>query len=338
MQTVPFSSVSKPTNVPSIPRPLLEEKAMNDAATYDAIVIGGGPGGLTAGLYLARAGRKTLLLEQTLLGGQIAQTKHVENYPGFPDGISGRDLIDRFEQQAVRFGLEIQFGRVEGLADEGDWKVVTVAGFPFRARAVVVATGLLQRLGVPGEEEYLGRGVSYCATCDGALYRQRPAAVIGSSEWALEEARFLTRFASPLYLVVASRELKPTSDLRQEMLAHPTVETVTSARPVEVLGDETGVTGLRVEDQTDGNAYELGVDGVFIFAGKKLPGTDFLQGVVGLDPEGYAIVDEACETSLPGVYAVGDVRRRRFHQVATAVGDGAAAAMDALRHLKAPSS
>ncbi|HSH69802.1 MAG TPA: FAD-dependent oxidoreductase, partial [Deferrisomatales bacterium] len=136
---------------------------MGDASTYDAIIIGGGPGGLTAGLYLARAGKKTLLLEQTLLGGQIAQTNHVENYPGFPDGITGRELIELFQRQAVRFGLEIQFGRVDGLTLDGEWKQVSVSGFPFRSRVVVIATGLIQRLGIPGEEEFLGRGVSYCA-------------------------------------------------------------------------------------------------------------------------------------------------------------------------------
>ncbi|RMG89481.1 MAG: FAD-binding protein [Candidatus Dadabacteria bacterium] len=305
---------------------------MSDA--YDAIVIGGGPGGLTAGMYLARAGRKTLLLEQALLGGQIAQTAHVENYPGFPEGISGRELIDRMEQQARRFGLEIQFGRVEALRVDADEKEVVVSGFPFRARVVVVATGLVQRLGVPGEEEYLGRGVSYCATCDGALYRGRPVALVGASEWAMEEAQFLSRFADPLYLVIPTAELKPTSDLRRELLAHPKVQVVPSAKPLEVLGDEQGVTGLRIEDRASGGERELRVDGVFIFSGRKLPGTDFLRGVVELDDAGYVVAGEDCETSVPGVYAVGDVRRRRFHQVATAVGDGAVAGMDALRHLK----
>ncbi len=308
------------------------------SSAYDAIVIGGGPGGLTAGMYLARAGRKTLLLEQALLGGQIAQTSHVENYPGFPDGLSGRDLIDRMEQQARKFGLEIQFGRVEALQVGGDGtKEVVVSGFPFQARVVVVATGLVQRLGIPGEEEYLGRGVSYCATCDGALYRGRPVALVGASDWAMEEAHFLSRFAEPLYLVIPGAELKPTSDLRRELLAHPHVEVVPRARPVEVLADEQGVTGLRIEDRSSGRMRDLAVDGVFIFSGRKRPGTDFLQGVVDLDDQGYVVVGEDCETSVPGVYAVGDVRRRRFHQVATAVGDGAVAGMDALRHLKGES-
>lgn len=307
---------------------------MSDSATYDAIVIGGGPAGLTAGMYLARAGKKTLLLEQGLLGGQIVQTHHVENYPGFPEGSSGKQLIEQFEKQAVRFGLEIQFGRVEALLDGGEWKEVLVAGFPFRSRVVIVATGLIQRLGVPGEEEYLGRGVSYCATCDGALYRQRPVAVVGVNDWAMEEAHFLTRFASPLYLVAPIREFKPSSELRQELLAHPSVEIVTDAHPLEILGDANGVTELRVEPRSGGKPYTLEVDGVFIFSGKKRPGTGFLGALLEMDPDGYLAVNENCESSRPGIYGVGDLRRRHFHQVATAVGDGAVAGMDAIRHLK----
>lgn len=307
---------------------------MSDFASYDAIVIGGGPGGLTAGLYLARAGKKTLLLEQTLLGGQIATTDRVENYPGFPDGISGKDLIALFEAQAIRFGLEVQFGRAEALSDLGDTKEVVVAGFPFRAPVVVLATGLLQKLGIPGEDEYLGRGVSYCATCDGALYRGLPVAVVGSTDWALEEAHFLSRFASPLYLVVSGPELKPTSDLRRELLSHPSVQVVAGVQPRAVVGTERGVTGLLLAKKGTDEQVELAVEGVFVIAGKKRPGTEFLRGLVELDAEGYVKAGEDCQTSCPGLYAVGDVRRPRFHQVATAVGDGCVAGMDALRHFR----
>lgn len=307
---------------------------MSDATTYDAVVIGGGPAGLTAGMYLARAGRRTLLLEQTVLGGQIAQTSHLENYPGFPEAISGREFAERLEKQALRFGLEIQFGRVEALRVEGEWKEVVAAGFPFRTRVAVIASGLVQRLGVPGEEEFLGRGVSYCATCDGALYRQRPVAVVGVSEWAMEEAHYLTRFASTVYLVVPVQGVKPTTPLRREVLAHPGVRVVAGARPVEILGDASGVVGLTAEVDGSAEPSRLDVDGVFIFSGRKRPGTDFLRGWADLDADGYVRVDEACETSVPGVYAVGDVRRHRFHQVAAAVGDGAIAGMDALRYLK----
>jgi thioredoxin reductase (NADPH) len=242
---------------------------MTDGARYDAIIIGGGPAGLTAGMYLARAGKKTLLLEQGLLGGQMATAGSVENYPGFPEGATGRELTALFEGQARRFGVDLQFGRVEALkASEPAAKEVVVAGFSFFAPVVVIATGLLQKLGIPGEDEYLGRGVSYCATCDGALYRGRPAAVVGSTEWAMEEAHFLARFASPLYLVIPTPALKATSDLRRELLAHPAVRVVGDVRPSEVLGDATGVTGLRVSRKEDGATSELAVDGVFVCAAK----------------------------------------------------------------------
>lgn len=307
---------------------------MSEGARYDAIIIGGGPGGLTAGLYLARAGKKTLLLEQGLLGGQLATAGKVENYPGFPDGVSGKELTELFEKQATNFGLEVQFGRVEALKDPGGDKEVIVSGFPFLAPVVIVATGLLQKLGVPGEDEFLGRGVSYCATCDGALYRGRPVAVVGSSEFAMEEAHFLVRFAAPVYLVVSTPELKPNSELRAELLAHPSVRVVGNVRPAEILGDASGVTGLRLAPKGGDGPIDLAVEGVFAFAGKKKPGTDFLRDLLPVDEEGYLSVDDACETPRKGIYAVGDVRRHRFHQVSTAVGDGAVAAMDALRYLR----
>jgi thioredoxin reductase (NADPH) len=307
---------------------------MSGGGGYDAIVVGAGPAGLTAGLYLARAGKRTLCLEQGTMGGQIVTTSHVENYPGFPEGISGKALIALFEAQARRFGLDIQPGRVDGLRVDGEMKEVSVGGFPFQAPVVVVATGLLQKLGVPGEEEYLGRGVSYCATCDGALYRERPVAVVGSTDWALEEAHFLLRFASRLYLVTRSGALSPEGDLNRELLENPRFEVVGSAKPLAVTGDRRGVTGLSVEVRGETAPREIRADGVFIFSGKRRPGTDFLRGVAELDEEGFVRVDEQCETSVTGLYAVGDVRRRHFHQVATAVGDGAVAGMDALRHLK----
>lgn len=301
------------------------------ATDYDAIIIGAGPAGLTAGLYLARAGKKVVAIEAGPVGGQILTTSHLENYPGFPDGVSGRELIEKFEAQAVRFGLELMPGRVDGLRVDGAEREVSVSGFPLRAKAVIVASGIIQKLGVPGEEEYLGRGVSYCATCDGALYRGRSVALVGSTDWAVEEALFLTKFVSTLHMVIKPPALKATDKNREELLAHPALNVVGGARPLEILGDDRGVTGLKIER---GGAEEvLAADGVFIFSGKKSPGTEFLRGVVELTPAGYAVTDEGCQTSVPGVYAVGDVRRERFHQVATAVGDGAIAGMEAARYI-----
>lgn len=299
---------------------------------YDAIVIGGGPGGLTAGLYLARAGKKVICLEKGMLGGQMATTAHLENYPGFPKGISGREITALFEEQAREFGLEIMPGTVDGLTLDGPIKEVSVGGFPFRAPVVVVATGIIQKLGVPGEEEYLGRGVSYCATCDGALYRGRNVIGVGSTDWAIEEALYLSKFAGKLMLVIRPPALKPSDPAREELLKCPALEVVGSAKPVEILGDSRGVTGLSVD--IGGAVRTLEADGVFIFTGKRMPGTAFLKGVVDLSPEGYVVAGDNCESSVPGIYAVGDVRRDRFHQVALAVGDGAVAGMDALRHLR----
>ncbi|TAL18502.1 FAD-binding protein [bacterium] len=299
---------------------------------YDAIIVGAGPGGLTAGLYLARAGKKTLCLEQGKVGGQIATTSHLENYPGFPGVISGGALMESFEKQASGFGLEIMNGRVDGFKVDGAFREVSVSGFPFRAKVIIIATGLVQKLGIPGEEEFLGRGVSYCATCDGALYRERAVAVTGSSEWALEEALFLTKFVSKLYLVTQLRELTPSSELKKELLSKPCLEVVPSSTPLEISGDLRGVNGLKVS--TPAGEKSLAVDGVFIFSGKKRPGTEFLGGQVKLDDAGYVVTKENCETSVEGVYAIGDVRRPYFRQVATAVGDGATAGMDCLRHLK----
>lgn len=298
---------------------------------YDAIIIGAGPAGLTAGIYLARAGKKAVVVEQGTVGGQIVTTDSIENYPGFPEGISGRELIARFEAQAQRFGLEMMPGRVDGANLAGEVKEVSVGGFPLATKTVIVASGIVQKLGVPGEEEYLGRGVSYCATCDGALYRGRPVALVGSTDWAVEEALFLTKFVSTLYMVIKPPALKASDHAREQLLAHPSLKVVGSAKPLEITGDGRGVTGLTVE--VGQNRETLAVDGVFIFSGKKSPGTEFLKGLAQLTNDGYLVADESCHTSIPGVFAAGDVRRERFHQVATAVGDGAVAGMEAARFL-----
>lgn len=303
------------------------------AIDYDAIIIGGGPAGLTAGLYLARAGKRTLCLEQGAMGGQIATTGHVENYPGFPDGISGKELTEAFEAHARRFGLEIMPGRVDGLTVDGEVKEVSVGGFPLRALVVIVATGLIQKLGVPGEEEFLGRGLSYCATCDGALFRNREAALVGTTDHAIEEALFVAGFTSKLYIITRLLKVTPKNELRKSLLAAENIEIIYGSTPVEIVGDAQGVTGLKVAIKDDGER-DLAVDGVFVCAGKRIPGTAFLEGVVNLTDKGFVVVDDNCETNIEGVYAIGDVRRARFWQVATAVGDGAVAAMDAMRHLR----
>ncbi len=299
---------------------------------YDAIIIGAGPAGLTAGLYLARAGKKALCIEQGTVGGQIATTSHVENYPGFPGGTTGKTLSDAFEKQAVEHGLTIQSGRVDGLKEENGVKEVSITGFPYTAHVVIVATGMVQKLGIPGEEEYLGRGVSYCATCDGALFRERAVAVIGSTQWAIEEALHLSRFVSKLYLITKSSKLSPKDEHRAHLLEFPGLELVLSAKPTEILADMRGVTGVLVTCP-DGEK-EIKVDGVFICSGKRRPGTDFVGDLIDLDEQGFALVDENCRGNVPGIYAIGDVCQKKFRQVATAVGDGCIAGMDALSYIR----
>lgn len=307
---------------------------MSDKESYDAIIIGGGPGGLTAGIYLARAGCKTLLLEQGMLGGQIARAEKVENYPGFPDGVSGKELVDLFSTQAIKFGLEIQPARAEKLTDQGKWKTVEASGFPFKAKVVILAVGLIQRLGIKGETEFLGKGVSYCATCDGALYRGRPVAVVGSSDWAMEEAEFLTRFVNKLTLITnKSRELLQ-SEISNRVLSHPSVSLLDKATPLEILGDDGGVRKLLVKLESEADDRPIETDAVFIFSGRLKPSTDFLKGTLPLNPKGYIEAGSSCETSLSGVFAVGDARRQKHHQVATAVGDGAIAGMEGVKYLK----
>jgi thioredoxin reductase (NADPH) len=306
---------------------------MNET-TYDVIIIGGGPAGLTAGLYTSRARLNTLLVERMILGGQVMTTTKVENYPGFPGGIDGPDLVARFHEHCQEFGLQVTNGEVQKLEDQGDFKAVTVDGKELRARAVIVTTGAEPRkLGIPGEKEFAGRGVSYCATCDGAFFRDVPVAVIGGGDTAAEEAIFLTRFASKVFLVHRRDQLRATKALQERVLANPKIEVVWSHVPEEVLADQRGVNELRLVSVPTGEKRSLAVEGVF-FAIGVIPKAHFLADVLELNEEGYILTDDECRTSLPGVFAAGDVRSKILKQIATAVGDGAVAAIAAEKYLE----
>jgi thioredoxin reductase (NADPH) len=302
--------------------------------TYDVIIIGGGPAGLTAGLYTSRARLNTLLVERMIVGGQVMTTTKVENYPGFPGGIDGPDLVARFQEHCQEFGLQVTSGEVQKLVDEGDYKVVTVDGNELRARAVIVTTGAEPRkLGIPGEKEFVGRGVSYCATCDGAFFREVPVAVIGGGDTAAEEALFLTRFASKVFMVHRRDQLRATKTLQERVLANPKIEVVWNHVPEEVLADQRGVNELRLVNKLTGEKRSLAVEGVF-FAIGVIPKAHFLADVLELNEEGYILTDDECRTSLPGVFAAGDVRSKILKQIATAVGDGAIAAIAAEKYLE----
>ncbi|ORJ58289.1 thioredoxin-disulfide reductase [Geothermobacter hydrogeniphilus] len=300
---------------------------------YDVVIIGGGPAGLTAGLYSSRARLKTLLIEKMIMGGQVMTTTKVENYPGFPGGIDGPDLMIRFQEHCQEFGLETTTGDVTGLRLDGGQKVLTVDGEELRARAVIITTGAEpSKLGVPGEVEFTGRGVSYCATCDGAFFREQEIAIVGGGDTAAEEALFLTRFAKKVYLVHRRDSLRATKLLQDRVFANDKIEMVWNSVVSEVKGDQSGMTSVDLRDTRTGEVRNLPLQGLFVAIGVT-PKAHFLAGVLDLDTDGHILTDAECRTSMPGVFAAGDVRKKLLKQIATAVGDGAVAAIVAEKYI-----
>jgi len=300
---------------------------------YDVIIIGGGPAGLTAGLYTSRAKLKTLLLERMIMGGQVMTTTKVENYPGFPGGIDGPDLMMRFQEHCQEFGLEVTTGEVQGLVDNGDLKTLTVDDKEVQARCVIITTGAEpSKLGVEGEDSFIGRGVSYCATCDGAFFRDVEVAIIGGGDTAAEEALFLTRFASKVYLIHRRNELRATKILQDRIMANEKIEVLWDTVIEKVNGDNSGMTSVATRNLKTGATDDLPLAGMFVAIGVT-PKAHFLTEVVELDDDGYILTDAECRTSIPGVFAAGDVRKKILKQIATAVGDGAVAAIMAEKYL-----
>jgi len=300
---------------------------------FDVIIIGGGPAGLTAGLYTSRAKLRTLLIERMIMGGQVMTTTKVENYPGFPGGIDGPDLMLRFQEHCQEFGLEVRYGEVEGLVDQGAWKLVTVDGQPLRARSVIITTGAEpSKLGIPGEQEFTGRGVSYCATCDGAFFRDVQVAIVGGGDTAAEEALFLTRFASKVFIIHRRNELRATKLLQDRLAANPKIELLWERTVERVEGDTSGLKQAILTDPAGKVREPLPLEGLFVAIGVT-PKAHFLTEVLDLDAEGYILTDAECRTSIPGVFAAGDVRKKILKQIATAVGDGAVAAIMAEKYL-----
>jgi thioredoxin reductase (NADPH) len=301
----------------------------------DVIIVGSGPAGYTAAVYTARANLKPLLLAGSVTaGGELMNTTDVENYPGFPDGIMGPDLMENFEKQAARFGTEIQFEDVTDLDLDGDIKTVTIAtGETFQARSIILSTGSAYReLGLPNEKRLSGHGVSWCATCDGFFFKDQDIAVIGGGDSAMEEALFLTKFARSVTVVHRRDTLRASKIMADRALAHEKIKFVWNSGVEEVHGEDK-VTGLRLRNLVDGTETELAVTGVFVAIGND-PRTDLVKGKLELTSEGtIAVEGRSSKTSLRGVFAAGDVIDPTYRQAITASGSGCVAALDVEHYL-----
>lgn len=295
---------------------------------YDVVILGSGSAGLTAGIYCARARMSTLVLAGTTLGGWVALTDKVENYPGFPEPIEGPELAKRMQQQAERFGAEIELDEATAVDFSEHPFQITAYGGEYEAKTVIVATGASPRpLGVPGEEKFTGRGVSYCATCDGFFYRGQEVAVVGGGNSAVEEGLFLTRFADKLYLIHRRDRLRADKIMQERAFDNDKVEIVWDTIVTEILGDQT-VTGLNLRNVKTQQERILPVAGVFIYIG-TVPNSELFEGQLELNEWGNVVTDQRQRTSVPGVFAAGDVQEPYLLQIATAVGSAARAAVEA---------
>jgi len=306
----------------------------DNSPLHDVIVIGSGPAGYTAAIYTARAQLNPLVFEGTSFGGALMTTTEVENYPGFRAGITGPELMDEMREQALRFGADLQMEDVESVSLDGPVKeVVTAGGETHRARAVILAMGAAPRyLGIPGEQELLGRGVSSCATCDGFFFKDQDIAVVGGGDSAMEEATFLTRFARSVTLVHRRDEFRASRIMLERARTNDKITFLTNTAVLAVEGDSI-VTGLRVRDTLTGDESTLAVTGVFIAIGHD-PRSELVRDAVEVDPAGYVVVDgHSTATSLAGVFAAGDLVDHTYRQAITAAGSGCAAAIDAERWL-----
>jgi thioredoxin reductase (NADPH) len=301
----------------------------------DVVIIGGGPAGLTAGIYAGRGQLDVVVIEKGLPGGQIAQTEEVENYPGFETAIGGHELAQRMVRQAERFGAKILMDEVEGLARDGERFRVRGYERDYLADAVIVATGANpRRLGVPGEDEFYGRGVSTCATCDGFFYRGKRVIVVGGGDAAVEEGAFLTKFAESVTVIHRRDQLRANKVAQERAFANPKMHFVWNTVVEEVLGAEGQVTGVRTRNVVTGSEAKLEADGVFIYVG-HVPNTAYLEGVVRLNSHGYVDVRDEVYTDVEGIFAAGDVSDEVYRQLSTSVGAGTRAAMAAERWLAA---
>ncbi len=300
---------------------------------YDLVIIGGGPAGLTAGMYASRAMLKTLMVEKGATGGQILLTDWMENYPGFPDGLTGADLVGRMHAQAVKFGLQTETEEITGVDLSGPIKSLQLGDKTITAHAVIIATGAYPRkIGIPGEEKFFGRGVSTCATCDAPFYKEKVVVAVGGGDTAVQESLYLTKFAKKVYLLHRRDQLRATKILQKRAFENDKLEIVWDSVPTEITGF-FGLEAVNVKNLKTGDTQTIQAHGCFIWIG-TLPNSAFLNGAVKLDPNGFIITGADMATSVPGVFAAGDVRATPLRQVATAVGDAAIAAVSAEHYIE----
>jgi thioredoxin reductase (NADPH) len=324
-------------SVVSIEPKIISKKETKEEIIYDAIIIGGGPAGLTAGIYLSRARMNTLLIEKALPGGQAALTEIIENYPGFPEGIDGPELMQKMEEQAVRFGLKIEYGEAaevrikEGKEDKV--KIVKINNQEYNTLAIILASGAeASKLGIPGEEELRGRGVSYCATCDAPFFKDQKIVVIGGGDTAIEEALYLTKFVREITIIHRRDRLRATKILQERVVANKKINFAWDSVVTKIL-DKEKVEGVLIQNKKTGEEKEIFCQGVFVFVG-NIPNSKFLKELVKLDKRGYILTDDNMMTSQEGIYACGDVRKKILRQVVTACGEGATAAFAAQKYIE----
>jgi len=301
---------------------------------YDLVIIGGGPAGLTASIYAARARLNTLVLEKSAPGGQILVTDWIENYPGFPEGLSGADLVMKMANQAKRFGVEIETSQVLSMDISEPVKQLVLNDRTVTCKAVIIATGASPRkLGVAGEEEFYGKGISTCATCDAPFFKNSVVAAIGGGDTAVQESIFLTRFVEKVYLIHRRDQLRATRILQERALENDKIDIVWDSVLSSVNGSDGGVESITIKNVKTGVLSDLAVEGCFVWVGIT-PNTSFLNDAIQVDKGGFIVVNAKMETSVPGIYAAGDVRNTPLRQVATAVGDSAIAAFEAANYIE----
>lgn len=306
---------------------------MSEEQLYDVIIAGAGPAGMTAAVYASRANLRTLMLERGMPGGQVANTEDVENYPGF-DHILGPDLSNKMFEHAKKFGAEYAYGDISDVKDHGNYKTVISGSKEYKTKALIITTGAEhKKMGIPGEEELAGRGVSYCAVCDGAFFKERHLVVVGGGDSAVEEGMYLTKFASKVTIIHRRDELRAQKILQERAFANDKVEFIWNTVVKEINGTDGKVSSVTIENRETGETSDFPADGVFIYIGTE-PMSKPFESLGITDEEGYIPTDENMATNIPGVFAAGDIRQKKLRQIVTATGDGSIAAEEAISYVE----